>query len=265
MQKTRPVHISRSTARTRFLEIKCGFTMMPLKSLSYAMQHAKSNREMRAVAKKGQIRICLDEINKSLKALTLNVYWLNRLNELGTDEVYRSIQKASASYVDLFYNMSRSECSAYIKSCEKAMYAGNVDPEDNLLLMPAIMSAHNRPKKDTVMRIAQSLYRMPFAMLYKHSKAAIRVELLQQAMGIKSTPQHVLKELSGSLNRVETLLNAMGPVRVDAQKDGDVMDGFINDVVSLSDSGEMKVAEVLTQKAMHTAVNHLVAKALIRR
>lgn len=266
MQKTksRPERArTTSASRTLSLAIRCGANLLPVKGLLYAMAHASSSRHVTNSSKAsgaGTVR----KMSKTAKELAGLATDLQKMREVTGSDLYRQIKGATTAYVDLFYSMDTKERDMYLTSCFRH-HSKKITDEQNLLLIPAIMASRGEPKSSVTTFLTNAIYRIPFRVLYHSSKAAVHIELLEEAMGIKNSPDKAMQRFSEHLSRMDMRMQAIEDGTIRPEGDEALKEEFTNEAVLLSQSTDMKIADFISEKIMPNAFTDRLAKRIIRK
>ncbi len=265
MQKTKPYksksHISASTS----LEIRSRANALPVKSLIYAITHAVSDPSIEDDAKNDGISRRVQLLSRHLNNLTRIADLLNRSGTIRPEALYGTISSAATSYVNLFYAMRHSTRSSFIARCYTGSACKRIKPENNLLVMPAVMATRKEKRNKVSDNIIGSLYSMPLRFVYKHSKAAMHVELLQKAIAVKSISDSTLRRFSSSLKKIDALIGAIENGAVDPTNDELLKELFIDEIVEFSNSEDLTLADFLSEKLLTNSVNFRIARRIIRK
>jgi hypothetical protein len=257
--KTRGV----SASKTLSLAIRCGANLLPVKGLLYAMSHAKSSRHVTG-SSKATAAESVKKMSKYMKELSEFATGLQTMHDVSGSELYKQIKTATTSYVDLFYNMDTKERDLYLTSCV-GHHGKKITNEQNLLLIPAIMASRGEPKSNVTSFLVNSIYRIPFRVLYHSSKAAMHIELLEQAMGIKSSPDKAMEKFSDALTKVDMRMQAIEDGTIRPEGDETLKEEFTTEAVLLSQTSDMKIADFISEKIMPNAFTDRIARRIIRK
>ncbi|MFI5412488.1 MAG: hypothetical protein ACHQX1_01200 [Candidatus Micrarchaeales archaeon] len=252
-----------SASKTLSLAIRCGANLLPVKGLLYAMAHAKSSRHVTGSSKSGAAET-QRKLAKYMKELATLATDLQSMKEVSGSELYRHIRLATISYVDLFYSLEGKERDLYLTSCV-GHHGKKIENENNLLLIPAIMASRGEPKSHVTSFLVNNIYKIPFRVLYHSSKAAIHIELLQQAMGLKNAPDSIMKRFSETLTGVESIMQSIEEGEIKPEEDEVMKQDFVEEAVTLSQSTDMKIADFISEKIMPNAFTDRMAKKIIRK
>ncbi len=265
MQRLKLSDRTRNTSASRLsLAIKCGANLLPVKGLLYAMAYAKASGHIVHSTKPGADE-ALRKMSKQMRELALLASDLQKMKATSGSELYKNIKLATISYVDLFYSLNSKDRDLYISSCGPGRSRKKIMDEQNLLLIPAIMASRGEPKAKVTAFLIGGVYKIPFRVLYHSSKAAMHIELLQQAMGLKGTPEAPVKRFSDVLEKInETMENIEeGDLRPEA--DENLKEKFVGEAVLLSQSTNMKIADFISEKIMPNAFTERLAAKVIRK
>ncbi len=242
-----------------------GANMLPVKSMLYAISHAMADPSIKAEARSANTRKRISGLAKHLSMLYLLA------SDYGSDEqtrpsgLFSAITSAAHSYVSLFYTINGANRSAYIERHSNGSAGRRVKPENNLLLMPAIMAERGERRSQVYSTIVRSLHAMPVRFLYEKSRAAMKIEILQQGMGLKGAGEPALSRLSLSMAEVESLIMRIGNGVINPEGDEMVKELFVNEIVAVSESEDMGLAEFVSEKLSNGSVSFKIGKRLIRK
>lgn len=203
-------------------------------------------------------------MSKQLKELSIFATDLQKMREVSGSELYKHIKLATIAYVELFYSLDSKERDLFLQSCG-GHHGKKITNEQNLLLIPAIMASRGEPKSHVTGFLIGAIYKIPFRVLYHSSKAAVHIELLQQAMGIKDTPDGPVKRFSDALARMDKVMQGIDEGSLSPDHDELFKQRFVEEAVLLSQSTEMKVADFISEKIMPNAFTDRMARKIIRR
>ncbi len=189
---------------------------------------------------------------------------LQKMREIEGDEFYAAIKAATFAYVDVFYHLDNHQRDSFITSCS-GHHGKKIAHEQNLLLIPAIMASRGESKADVTNYLSCAMYRVPFRVLFHSSKAAMHIELLQQAMGLKSSPDSHLKRFSTTLANMEKCMNQIEEGKVNPEIDEVLKQEFVDEAVYISQNTDMKIADFISEKIMPSAFTDRLARRIIRR
>lgn len=258
------------------LEIRCKANLLPMKSMVYALSHAKlklcrprnSNASLYAHKLTSQTRELSYTIN-SLRFLGKPFQQLpstpQPLNPEDPDQNSKLISSSVLTYVELFYNISKEERKGYIESfnCERRH---KIKPERNLLIIPALMAELNQPKEEIADALFYKLYSMPFKVLHQSSRSALHVGILEQNMAIKSVPYETVERFSKSMSRLESRIKSIEKGEINPQDDEDIKADFIEKASDFSKKTEMNIIDLISERvgtegATLTRMHRLVRRA----
>lgn len=247
------------------MAIRCGANLLPVKGLLYAMAHAKASRFVTGSSKQ-DVQISVRKLAKYIQELTDLAVDLQKMQEVSGSSLHREIRLAVMAYVNLFYNMDESQRSSYLESC--IGHSGRkkkIPHEQNLLLIPALMASRGEARNDVTNFLSNAIYKIPFRVLYHSSKAAIHIELFQQAAGLKAAPDKEIERFSGLLEKVAGKMDGIEEGKVQPEEDEELKREFIDEAVHISHSTEMKIADFMSEKIMPNAFTDRMARRIIRR
>jgi hypothetical protein len=256
---------SRNASASRLsLAIKCGANLLPVKGMLYAMAYANASGHVSRSTRRGADE-ARGKMSKQMKELALLASDLQRLRAASGSELYKGIKLAVISYVDLFYSLDSRERDLFITGCVPGRSRKKIMDEQNLLLIPAIMASRGEPKAKVTEFLISGVYKIPFRVLYHSSKAAIHIELLQQAMGLKGTPEASVKRFSDVLERVNDKMESIEEGDLRPEADENLKDRFVAEAVLLSQTTNMKIADFISERVMPNAFTDRLARKTIRR
>ena len=254
---------SKSAARALSLAIRCGANLLPLKGLLYAMAHAKASRHVTGSSKE-QVRISLRRLNRQMKELAMLADDLQSMKDISGEELHKGIKRATATYVELFYNLNNDDRDSYLTSCS-GHNSKKIANEQNLLLIPALMASRGESKDEITDFLSNNIYKIPFRVLYHSSKAAVHIELLEQAMGIKNAPEALIKNFSNALGNMVKCMDAIEQGSISPVADESLKQEFVDEAVLLSQQTDMKIADFISEKVMPSAFTDRMARRIVRK
>jgi hypothetical protein len=277
LEKTRSIKQPRIKSKGLSLEIRCKANVLPLKSMLYAIAHARqtlykpknSNASLYAHKLTSQMRDLSSMINSlnfsarpSQSQLPPPIQPSNPENP---DEHSRGIESAINTYVDLFYNIHKDERKSYIESFNQKKNS-KIKPERNLLIIPALMAELKMPKEDVSKGLFYSLYKMPFKMLYDSSKSALHVALLEQNMAIRTVPYDTVEKFSKSMSKLDARIKSVEKGEIKPQEDEDLKIDFIDKAIEFSKTTEINIIDLIaervgTESAMNTRMHRIMRRA----
>ncbi len=246
-------------------EIRSRANALPLKSMMYAISHAMADPTIKADAASGNTKRRVSVLSRHLSTLDRLVLYLGNSSEIGPSQAYGTITSAAHSYVNLFYSMKPSSRNAYIERHSNGALSKRIKPENNLLVLPAIMASRKERRSSVHSAIVRNLHAMPLRFLYNKTKAAMRVELLEQAMGIKGARESALAGFSASMKNIEALLDGIAGGDIKPESDERAKDMFVNHIVDMSESEEMGISEYICEKLSTSNVSFKIARRIIRK
>lgn len=265
MQKSKPATLKSSMFKASPKEIRSKANALPLKSMMYAISHALSDPTVKQVAASGNTKRRASVLSRHLSSLDRLVLYLGNSSDIDPNQMYGTITSAAHSYVNLFYSMKPSSRNAYIEEHSSSALSKRIKPENNLLVLPAIMASRRARRSSVHSIIVRNLHAMPLRFLYSKTKAAMRVELLEQAMGIKGARESALAGFSASMKNIEALLDGMADGEMNPASDERAKDMFVNHIVDISESEEMRIAEYISEKLSTSNVSFKIARRIIRK
>ena len=230
----------------------------------YAMSHARASRYVTG-SQKQEVHAALQRMGKYTRELSLLATDLQRMREVSGTAFHRQLRLATIAYVNVFYSMDNAKRDSYLESCV-GHHTKKIANEQNLLLIPAIMASRGEPKNDVIQFLTNNIYKIPFRVLYHSSKAAVHIELLEQAMGIKAAPEEEqMRSFSETLGRLDRRMQEIADGTVKPEQDEVLKQEFIEEAIDLSQTSEMRVAEFMSEKIMPNAFTERIAKRMVRK
>lgn len=274
MEKSKSIR-SKVRSKGLSLEIRYKANILPMKSMVYALSHAKlklcksrnSNASLYAQRLTSQARdlsYMIDSLRSSVKPVQLPQP-RPPSNPEDPDEHSNAINSAVSTYVDTFYMISKEERKNYIESFNLSKRQ-KIKAERNLLIIPALMAELNQPKDDVSSTLFCKLYNMPFKVLYESSKSALHIGILEQNMAIKSVPYEVIEKFSKSMSRLETRMKNIDKGAINPQEDEEIKADFIERASDFSKSTEINILDLIservgTESAILTRMHRLIRRA----
>ena len=237
--------------------------MLPVKGLLYAISHAIGDPEVKAASRDDAARRRVNGLSRQMPRLYLLASGYNDDKD-DPSELLGTITSATRSYVNLFYAMQRRHRQAYIERHYDGI-GRRVKPESNLLLMPAIMAQDGERRSQAYSTIINGLYSMPARFLYTKSKAALKVELLQQGMGLKGAKDSALSRLSLSMERIQAQIDRIASGEINPENDEMVKELFVKEVVAVSEAEDMSIAEFVSDRLSNGSISFRTALRMVRK
>ncbi len=265
MQKSKPRAIHAALhfkANTK--EIRARANMLPMKSMLYAISHALSDPAIKAETG-AAARRRIGVLSRHHTSLSRMVLYLGNLSEINPSQQYGAIASAAHSYVNLFYSMNHRRVQDYVQRHSGSSISKRVKPENNLLLLPAISATKGTRRSTVHTTITRNLYAMPLRFLYDKTKSAMRLELFQQAVGVKSAKESALAGFSATMKNIEALLNGIGSGEINPQSDERAKEMFVNHISDISEAEEMGLSEYISEKLATNNVSFKIARRIIRK
>ena len=236
-----------------------------MKGLIYAISHAISDPSVKADAKAGNSGRRVNGLSKHFSRLYLLASGYDCKGGTDLSEMLGTITATARSYVNLFYSIRQSNRSAYIERHANGAVGRGVPPESNLLIMPAMMANGGVRRSVAYSAVIHGLYSMPARFLYEKSNVAMKVELLQQGMGIKGTKDTALSRLSLSMNQMQSLIERISGGEINPEADEMVKELFVNEIVAISESEDMSLAEFINDKLSNGSISFRTALRMVRK
>lgn len=265
MQRTRASALKHSISfRADPIQMRRRANLLPIKSMLYAISHALSDPSIKADARHENTRRRISGLSKHFSRLFLLASDYGTEEQMSPPRMFGAITSAVHSYVNLFYALRPAGRESYIGRHSDGI-GRRVSPENNLLIMPAIMAQRGERRSLAYSTIARSLYSMPARFLYDKSRAAMKVEALEHGMGIKSAREAALSRLSLSMSQVESLIHRIGDGSISPEADEMIKELFVNEIVAVSESEDMSLAEFVSEKLTNGNISFKVAHRLRRK
>ncbi|MCL4379131.1 MAG: hypothetical protein M1160_03010 [Candidatus Marsarchaeota archaeon] len=237
--------------------------MLPIKGLLYAISHAIGDPEVKAASRDDATKRRVSGLSKHMPKLYLLASGYNDERD-DPSELLSTITSATRSYVNLFYAMQGHHRLAYIERHSKSI-GRRVKPESNLLMMPAIMAQNRERRSQAYSSIIKGLYSMPARFLYTKSNAALKVELLQQGMGLKGAKDSALSRLSFSMGQIQALIGRIANGDINPENDEMAKALFVNEIVAVSEAEGMSMAEFLSDRLSNGSISFRTALRMVRK
>jgi hypothetical protein len=271
--------VARHRQKGKGLEIRCRANLLPLKAMHYAIAYAKhrvcKQRNSNAVLYIPRLTAQMRDLSTIINALDSYGRPPDRLptSEPGIGAVEdpeiraNAIRSSVKAYVDLFYMVKASERKSYMESIQRESKFG-MSPGRNLLLIPALLAELNQPKEELSIGLFNSIYKMPFNVLYECSKSALHVENLLRNMAIKNMQFEIMEHFSKSLGRVEARMKAIERGVIKPSEDEKLKVEFIDKPLEFSKITQINIADlteqrVLTQAAMYGRLYRMIRRVSI--
>jgi hypothetical protein len=243
LERTKQLQVNKS-GTALFKEICCRSSLLPLQSLIYAISYVrlstKSKKVSRASLQSQKLIAPLNTLKALAKLLQSSV-------EVDPALSYMNAKSAVTNYVGLFYVMDSKELSDYICTAS-AHTLGTVKPENNLLLLPAMMASTSKPKRAAVSSIEIALYKKPFALLYDASSSALQVMHFRQRMAIEHLPESAAKEFSRSLAKLDSRIHSIERGVINPESDEALKREFIRSAIEFSSAHGSGAIDVVSER-----------------
>ncbi|MGC8694358.1 MAG: hypothetical protein ACP5RI_01945 [Candidatus Micrarchaeia archaeon] len=243
--------------------IRNGSNLLSILSLIYSMQHAKKSNFITGTSN-SVTRMKMQEMTKKIDSLKNVAKKLQNMEEISGEEFYNNLYEGSQTYVNLFYNMDADTISKYIINTEGHTIV-NINKENNLLILPAIMALNNENKTDVINFISNHLYKVPFKVLYHSTNAALQVELLEQSMGVKSIPIEITNNINNLLNIINDKTKEIEKGNINPSQDEYLKIKFLDSIINVSYNTDMKISEFISEKIMPNKFIERMARKIIRK
>ena len=263
MQKLKTkVEKSKSVSSITPKAIRSGANLLPVKGLIFAMAYAVINDHV-SRSRSSEVAASMQKVSKQLKELMKLANDLQGAKDVSSIALYQSMKHSIAAYVGLFYALEHSTRDAYVENANGP--SKRMKKEQNLLLIPAVMASQGEDKSEVAAYLTRNMYKVPFRVLYHSSKAAMHIELFEQAMGIKTAPDHMVKRFSSVLDRMEKKMKEIDNGRINPIEDEMLKNMFVTEAIHMSNNTDMKLAEFISEKVMPNTFNSKVANRIQRR
>ncbi len=253
------------SSRITSLEIRSRSNALPVKSLIYAISHALNDPNIKREVSNNGISHRASTLSRHISRLCRISDALCRAGVVNPDAMYSTLRAATTSYVNFFYSMKQSTLNGFIEQFYLTDVCRRVRPENNLLVMPALMATKKDNRRKVSAHILNNLYRMPINFVYKNSKAAMHVELLEQSLSAKSISDSDLDRFSDSLKRLDLLVESIKNGNVNPTADEDVKEHFIDLIVNMSHGSDIGIADFINEKLSQNTTGIDSAKRIIRK
>lgn len=244
MDKARAVK-AKSVNKELFSEIRSKATMLPIKSLIYALMHARHkamplrNREMEPQ---------LNRMGAQVKLLNLVWKDLYDYAEPDPEMLYKNFRYSLNTYVNFFYAMPKDERKEYIASVSRMRTQKGIAPEENLLLIPALMADKKEQRSNVTSWLGNAIYRAPFKALYDSSKTAMRIAMFKQNSAMRSASNTDLAAFSQSMAKLDSRIKDIEDGKINPAEDEALKSEFINEAIRFSDSTDVNLIEFISER-----------------
>lgn len=245
-------------------QIRRRANLLPIKGMLYAISHAIADPSIKADAKGASSRRKINGLSKHFSKLYLIASGYGNPDEDDPSELLSTITSAVRSYTSLFYLINRHNRTSYIERHSNGI-GRRIAPERNLLLIPAMMAAQGKRRSLACSTIIKGLYSMPARFLYGKCMAALKVEQFQQGLGLKGGKEHALSRLSLSMEQLQSLIERIDSNDINPQSDEMVKELFVNEIVSLSESDDIPIAEFISDRLSNGNISFRTALGMVRK
>ncbi len=260
MERTKQLQVNRSSTAV-FKEICCRVNLMPFQSMIYAISYArlgaKTKRGSRASSYRHKLLAHLNTLKVLAKLLQSSV-------EVDSTLSYMNTKSAVNNYVNLFYSMTDNERSNYLGTAS-AHVLGRVKPENNLLLVPAMMASAGRPKRTAISNIEISLYKNTYKLLYEASSSALQVMHFRQRTAIEHIPEAATAEFTKNLAKLDSRIRSIEHGRINPESDESLKRAFILSAIDFSVSHCSSALDTVSEKLETRSVKSARMRKLIRK
>ncbi len=260
MERTKPLQANRKETQL-FKEICCRANLLPFQSLIYAISYAR----LSARAPKGsRATSCRQKLLVHLNTLRVLAKLLQSSVEIDSTLSYMNMKSAVSNYVSLFYAMDGKERRGYIDMASAHVVDG-IRPENNLLLVPALMASSGKPKHSAITGIEIALYKKPFRLLYDASTAALQVMRLRQRIALEHSSEECTAEFSGSLTKLDSRIKSIEYGIINPESDERAKRDFILDAIEFSTSHGAVALDAVAERLGTVSVRSDKMRRLVRK
>ena len=260
LERTKQLQLNQSRTAV-FREICCRSSLMPFQSLIYALSYvrlsAKTKKDSHARSYKRKLLAHLNTLRTLAKLLQSSV-------EVDPTLAYMNTKSAVNNYVNLFYAMSDKERSDYLCTAS-ARVLGRLKPENNLLLVPAMMASSGKPKRTVISSVEIALYKKPFKLLYEASSSALQVMHFRQRVAIERFSETATSAFSASLAKLDSRIRSIEHGMINPESDEALKREFVLNALDFSSAHSSGALDVVSEKLDMTSVKCDRMCKLIRR
>lgn len=258
--KSRPAQRSRSdTLRAR--RVLSRVNLLSIKSMLFAIDYALKAAPTVFVREKEKVERDKRRLARHAKALHTLADSHYASHHVDPSESYRAIRTGITAYVNLFYDANPSELDLYIAECKVSGPGKRLRPEQNMLLIPALMASKGKPKSSAIAMLLSGVYSKPFKALYDSSKASLHMEFFKRSIAIANAPSASLDSFSQTLDRMSALIKSIDAQDIHPEEDDTSKEEFMEQLLKLNDETGVDTLSLLEEKLMpYESVNRRVMR-----
>lgn len=239
----------KSAARARQLKVKIsnGLSALPFKAMSLSSKYAVDSVRICAGKRNTLIEAALARLGSLIVELKKVENALKSGESVDPLDMYRIIRSWSGSYVALFYALYPDELKNYLKLCDSRGIR-HKEGSDNMLIFPALMAQKGVPKNTAAKRLIASLYGKPFGFMHRCGMDAVKIDMFEQSISIKSIPEHVIAYITGFMHMVRERFGSWGDVDFKPVADYESRNEFVGKIVEFSVDGSSCLAPYMEER-----------------
>lgn len=224
--------------------------LLSIKSVMFAITYAM--KETPSIFTKNKEVMARDMRRLSRRLATLSAMaGQHYLDEKVEPARMHGVLKTSiTAYVSLFYDANPSELDMYMAKCKASGAGRKLKPDQNMLLIPAMMASKDQPKSAAVNMLLAGVYKKPFKALYDSSKASLHMEFFKRSLAIANTTNQSLESFSKTLDRMSLLLKGIDAYDIHPEEDDAKKEEFMEQLLKLNDETGVDTLGLLEEKLM---------------
>ncbi len=247
--KSRPTVKSRSS-RARARRVMSRVNLLSIKSVILSIKYAM--KEAPETFTRNRESMARDMRRLSKRLSTLESMAAVHYNDLGIEpaRMYGVLKTSVTAYVNLFYDANASELDMYVAKCKASTMGKKLKPEQNMLLIPAMMASRGEPKSTAIGMLLAGVYKKPFKALYDSSRASLHMEFFKRSLAMANATDQSLESFSQTLDRMSTLLKSIDANDLHPAEDERRKEEFMEELLKLNDTTGVDTLSLLEEKLM---------------
>jgi hypothetical protein len=121
-----------------------------------------------------------------------------------------------------------------------------------MLLFPALMAQRGVPKSTAIKKIVSSLYSKPYGFIDRYSREAVKIDLFEQSISVKSIPEHVIAYITEFMQSIRERFGLPDRMEIKPEADFEARNEFISRIVDFSADGSSCLAPYMEERLDNT-------------
>ena len=230
--------------------------LLPVKATALASKCIILHSDKFVSNSNGAAKIYLDRLSRRTAILESMSSSLLKGDQLGGQQLYSALKSSIASYVGLFYSLDGYERQSYLLFCDEVGIKGKEKPEDNMLLMPAIMSGTGVSRYSTFRNLLSEVYKKQFSKMCDYTSDGLRIDLFEQKASINEIPATVIRSITSGINEIVLRVRGIERGEINPMVDLQAAEGLINKIVEFSMRGKTCIAYYIEERVDMTRSCH---------